>query len=139
LFGAIGPARGVGRAIIHARRQAEAMKSILREISTQVSPGDHAIPDLHDGAGWPSDGGRLQVPDNVTLLHLPPFTPPELQLDGKRCGNTCAANQKSDAWFWDRLHAIIAASCKEGWDFPHQRLDRIRSCGPPWDWACVNV
>ncbi len=28
-----------------------------------------------DGAGWHSTGGRLAVPGNVTLLHLPPYSP----------------------------------------------------------------
>jgi transposase len=28
-----------------------------------------------DGAGWHQLGGRLQVPDNISLLLLPPYSP----------------------------------------------------------------
>ena len=45
----------------------------LEEISSQVTPGAHAILIL-DQAGW--HGAKdLQVPDNITLLPLPPRSP----------------------------------------------------------------
>jgi len=28
-----------------------------------------------DGAGWHRTGGRLRVPENITLLRLPPYSP----------------------------------------------------------------
>jgi hypothetical protein len=46
----------------------------LQEISTQVSPGAFAVLTL-DGAGWHHAGDRLMVPDNIALLHLPPYSP----------------------------------------------------------------
>ena len=46
----------------------------LTEISTQVTPGAHAAL-LCDGAGWHQTGGRLRVPDNITLLPFPPYSP----------------------------------------------------------------
>ncbi len=46
----------------------------LTEISKAVISGHHAVP-LLDGAGWHQSGGRLHVPDNITLLHLPPYSP----------------------------------------------------------------
>jgi hypothetical protein len=46
----------------------------LQEISTQVSPGAFAVLTL-DGAGWHQVGDRLVVPDNIGLLHLPPYSP----------------------------------------------------------------
>ena len=46
----------------------------LAEISAAVTPGAHAVLVL-DGAGWHRIGGRLRVPHNVTLLHLPPYSP----------------------------------------------------------------
>ena len=30
---------------------------------------------LLDRAGWPQTGGKLRVPRNISLLHLPPFSP----------------------------------------------------------------
>jgi len=46
----------------------------LAEISRHVVPGAHAVM-LLDGAGWHQQGGRLVVPDNVSLLALPPYSP----------------------------------------------------------------
>jgi len=46
----------------------------LLEISRHVSPGAHAVMML-DGAGWHQQGGRLVVPDNISLLPLPRYSP----------------------------------------------------------------
>ena len=46
----------------------------LAEISRRVSPGAHAVVTL-DGAGWHQEGGRLRVPNNLSLLRLPPYSP----------------------------------------------------------------
>jgi transposase len=53
---------------------AEAMNLHLAAISREVSPGAFAVVVL-DGAGWHQTGGRLVVPENVALLHLPPYSP----------------------------------------------------------------
>ena len=45
----------------------------LAEIARTVAPGAHAVLVL-DGAGW--HGGKdLVVPDNISLLTLPPYAP----------------------------------------------------------------
>jgi DDE superfamily endonuclease len=74
LFGAVCPQRRVGAAIIMPAVNSEAMAEHLEEISTQVTPGAHAVP-LLDGAGWHQPGKRLPVPDNISLLPLPPYAP----------------------------------------------------------------
>ena len=74
LFGAICPERAVGAAIIMPAANALAMEEHLREISTQVAPGAHAVL-VCDGAGWHRTGGKLRVPANITLMPLPPYTP----------------------------------------------------------------
>jgi transposase len=51
----------------------EAMNQHLREISREVDPGTHAVLIL-DQAGWHSTP-KLTVPDNITLLFLPPKSP----------------------------------------------------------------
>ena len=51
LFGAVCPARGVGAALVLPFVNTEAMNLHLAEISTQVTPGAHAVLTL-DGAGW---------------------------------------------------------------------------------------
>src|ERR1700726_1198466 len=51
----------------------EAMALHLDEISLAVAPGAHAIL-LLDQAGW-HVSKRLSIPDNITLLPLPPKSP----------------------------------------------------------------
>jgi len=74
IFGAICPGRGVGAAIIMPGVNIEAMNEHLAEISTQVAAGAHCLL-VCDGASWHQQGGDLIVPDNITLLPLPPYSP----------------------------------------------------------------
>ena len=74
LFGAVCPARAAGAAIIMPAANSEAMNQHLKEISTQVPPGAHAVL-VCDSAGWHRPGRRLHVPINVSLLPLPPYSP----------------------------------------------------------------
>ena len=46
----------------------------LEEISSQVTQGSHAVL-LLDRAGWHQTGGKLRLPRNISLLHLPPYSP----------------------------------------------------------------
>ena len=46
----------------------------LAEVSRCVAPGAHAVVTL-DGAGWHQIGGALRVPDNISLLPLPRYSP----------------------------------------------------------------
>ena len=74
LFGAVCHDRKVGAAIIMPAVSAEAMTEHLKAISAQVAPGAHGVV-VCDGAGWHQRGKRLRVPDNITLLSLPPYAP----------------------------------------------------------------
>ena len=49
------------------------MNQHLAAISAAVAPGAHGVIIL-DGAGWHRSGDLL-VPANLTLLHLPPYSP----------------------------------------------------------------
>ena len=51
-----------------------AMNHHLAAIAKAVQPGAQAVLIL-DGAGWHQTGGRLKVPDNISLLPLPPYSP----------------------------------------------------------------
>jgi DDE superfamily endonuclease len=133
LFGAICPARGLGAAIIMPAANAEAMSEHLNEISTQVAPGAHAVL-ICDGAGWHQIGGRLRVPDNITLLPLPPYSP---ELNSMENVWEYLRANKLSRLVWDGYEAIVIA-CKEAWDFLINDPDRIRSIGHRV-WACVNV
>ena len=74
LFGAVCPARGTGAGVVLPAANGPAVSRHLAEISRQVAPGAHAVVTL-DGAGWHQTGGKLRVPNNVSLLPLPPYSP----------------------------------------------------------------
>ena len=73
LFGAICPDRAATAALVMPYANTEAMNLHLVEIARAVAPGAHAVLVL-DGAGW-HGGNDLVVPDNITLLTLPPYAP----------------------------------------------------------------
>ena len=70
LFGAVCPGRGATAGLVLPYANTEAMTLHLAEIARAVAPGAHAVLVL-DGAGWHA-GKDLVVPDNITLLPLPP-------------------------------------------------------------------
>ena len=74
IFGAVCPDRGVGAALVLPHANIQAMNLHLREISTRVAAGAHGVLTV-DGAGWHKPGGGLRVPDNISLLALPPYSP----------------------------------------------------------------
>ena len=65
--------RAATAALVMPRADTEAMTAHLAEISSTVAPGAHAVFVL-DGAGW-HGAKALSVPDNITLLALPPYAP----------------------------------------------------------------
>lgn len=73
LFGAVCPERAAGAAIVMPHANTEAMSKHLEEISKAVAPGAHAALIL-DGAGW-HGSEELTVPDNITTITLPPYSP----------------------------------------------------------------
>ena len=74
IFGAVCPARDVGAALVMPSVNIEAMNLHLAEIAKEVPCGVHAVV-IIDGAGWHLEGGELIVPDNISLLRLPPYSP----------------------------------------------------------------
>ena len=73
IFGAICPAEGKAAGLVLPRCTTQAMTLHLEEIARTVTPGAHAVLIL-DQAGWHLSG-RLEVPDNITLLPLPSKSP----------------------------------------------------------------
>jgi transposase len=73
IFGAICPKDGKGAALVMPRCDTETMNLRLAEIATQVAPGAHAVL-LVDQAGWHMSN-RLAVPQNITIIPLPPKCP----------------------------------------------------------------
>ncbi len=73
LFSAIFPRDGKAAGLVLPRCNTKAMTLHLAEISQAVKKGAHAVVIL-DQAGW--HGAKdLEVPDNITLLPLPPRSP----------------------------------------------------------------
>nr|WP_281070216.1 IS630 family transposase [Sinorhizobium fredii] len=73
IFGAICPKKGKGAGLVLPWCDTEAMQQHLAEISQAVDDGAHAVL-LLDQAGWHVTP-KLKVPDNITLLFLPPRSP----------------------------------------------------------------
>lgn len=122
LFGAVCPERGVGAAIIMPAVNSEAMAEHLREISSQVAPGAHAVL-VCDGAGWHQPGERLPVPKNISLLPLPPYAP-ELN-PVENVWEFLRGNFLSHR-VWDSYDAILEA-CRDAWNKLMEMPECIRS------------
>ena len=73
LYAAVNPATGASSAMLAPTVNAAYMTEHLRFVGRQVAPGAHAVLVL-DGAGW-HVAKALEVPANITLLHLPPYSP----------------------------------------------------------------
>jgi transposase len=73
LFGAVNPLTGQSSALLAPTVNTAYMNHHLRFISEQAGADVQVILVL-DGAGW-HVAKALQVPANMTLLHLPPYSP----------------------------------------------------------------
>lgn len=73
LFGAVNPLTGASSALLAPTVNTQYMNHHLRFISEQVGADVHVILVL-DGAGW-HVAKALEVPSNMTLLRLPPYSP----------------------------------------------------------------
>ena len=128
LFGAVCPDRATGAAIIMPAVNAEAMAEHLAEISRRVTEGAHAVV-VCDGAGWHQPGRRLVVPDNISLLRLPPYAP-ELN-PVENVWEYLRANKLSMV-VWDSYDAILEA-CRDAWNWLIADPKRVASITKrPW-------
>jgi DDE superfamily endonuclease len=118
-----------------------AMEEHLAEIAAQVAPGAHAVvvlaaqvaPGAHAvvvlaGAGWHASP-RLRVPDNVSLLPLPRYSPELNPVE-----NVWGYPRQS--WLshrvWDGYDAIVAACC-DAWNALMRMPERIATLTTrPW-------
>jgi transposase len=73
LFGAACPERDAGVALVLPEASTAAMNLFLAELARAVPAKVHAVLVL-DRAGW-HRSRDLVVPDNLTLVHLPPYSP----------------------------------------------------------------
>jgi transposase len=104
------------------------MAAQLEEVSQAVAPGAHAVL-LLDQAGW-HVSPKLRVPDNITLLPLPPRAPELNPVEN-------VWQFVRDNWLSDRIFAsyedIVGHFC-EVWNTLVEQLWIIMSLGLR-DWA----
>ena len=112
LFGAVCPDRATGAAIIMPAVNSEAMAEHLAEIARRVTEGAHAVV-VCDGAGWHQPGQRLPIPDNITLLRLPPYAP---ELNPIELVWEYLRANKLSMVVWDSYEAILRA-CSDAWNW----------------------
>jgi transposase len=109
----------------------EAMNAHLAEISRHVATAAHALLIL-DGAGW-HNSKSLVVPDNITLMPLPPYSP-ELNPVENLC-QYLRQNNLANRIF-DSYDAIVDASCT-AWNSLIAMPERLASITLR-EWAQVN-
>lgn len=109
----------------------QAMNLHLQEISRTVAPGAHAVLVL-DGAGW-HVSPDLEVPNNITLLPLPPYAP---ELNPIETVWEYLRANKLAIRVYDTYDAIVDACC-EAWNSFVAVPDRIASITQR-DWAVVS-
>jgi len=100
------------------------MNRHLAEISTQVAPGAHAVVTV-DGAGWHQTGGKLRVPENISLLAQPPYSPELNPVENvwQFLRQNYLANR-----VYDTYTAIVDACC-DAWNALTADPGRIQSIG----------
>ena len=127
IFGAVCPARDTGVALVLPVATTEAMQAFLDELALAVPADRHAVL-LIDRAGWHT-ARRLRWPENVTPLHLPPYSP---ELNGiERVWLYLKERFLSHRVFKD-MTAIIDACC-EAWNSLLAETGRISSlANMPW-------
>lgn len=73
VFGAVCPESGRCEGVVMPRVNTEAMNRHMALLSSRLQPDEHAVL-VCDRAPWHRSKG-LHVPDNISLLLLPPYSP----------------------------------------------------------------
>jgi hypothetical protein len=110
IFGAICPAKGKGAGLIMPYCNSHAMSAHLAEVSQAVDANAHAVL-LLDQAGWHLSA-KVQVPDNITLMPLPPRSPELNPVEN-------IWQFMRDNWLSNRVftsHENIVTHCCEAWN-----------------------
>jgi hypothetical protein len=132
LFGAVCPQRRATAALVMPRADAESLSKHLAEIGKEVATGAHAVLVL-DGAGY-HVAADLDIPANITLLHLPPYSPelnPVENIWEYLRGNKLAIT------VFDNYDHIVETCCA-AWNFFASDSDAIASITTR-TWAQVNL
>lgn len=121
----------MGSGLVLPTVNVDAMNKHLAEISSCVTLGAIAVL-IIDGAGW-HRSPKLDVPDNIVLLTLPPYAP-ELN-PVENIWAYLRANKFSHQ-VWNTYEAILDATCA-AWNVLISAPDLVRSIGKR-AWAKVR-
>ena len=132
LFGTACPQRRVAAGLVLPAANAETMSLHLAAISRKVAAGSHAAL-VTDGAGY-HIAQALAVPDNITIVRLPPYAPELNPLEN--VWQYLRGNKLAITVFKD-YHDIVDKTC-DAWNFFAQDPDRIASITTR-TWAAVNI
>lgn len=110
VFGAVNPMTGQSSALISPTVNTDLMSRHLQMIADEAGSDVHVVLVL-DGAGW-HKAKALKVPQSMTLLFLPPYSPELMPMER--------------VWQWMRQHdlsnrvfkneAAIDHACKQSWN-----------------------
>lgn len=131
LFGAVCPERATGAALVMPYADSAALNAHLREIACQIAPHAHGVIVI-DGAGWHTSR-MLDVPDNITLVVLPPYAP---ELNPVENIWEYLRKNKLANRLYDDYDAIVGACC-DAWNDLIQTPERIASITKR-QWANVS-
>lgn len=125
LYAAVNPLTGESSAMLAPYVNTDYMNAHLRFISEAAGQDTHVVLVL-DRAGW-HVAKALEVPPNLTLLHLPPYSP---QLNGvERVWAFQKSHHLSNRVFRDYDHLFEAVG--QSWDqLPPERLASLTAT--PW-------
>jgi transposase len=73
LYAAVEPASGASTALLAPHVDTVTFNLFLQRFAADLEPNDHAVL-IMDQAGWHTSRG-VDVPENVTILLLPPYSP----------------------------------------------------------------
>jgi len=132
IFGAVCPARAATAALVLPRADCHALSLHLVEIAKEVDPASHAILVL-DGAGYHT-AADLKVPDNITLMPLPPYAP---ELNPVENIWQYLRQNKLANTVYDDYEAIVDTCC-EAWNFFADDVKTVTSVTTR-SWASVNA
>ncbi len=118
-----GPAKGKGAGLVMPWCDTDAMAAHLIEISAAVDPGAHAVL-IVDQAGWHLTP-KLAIPDNITVLALPPRSPELNPVEN-------VWQFMRDNWLSNRIfksYEDIVALCCQAWNNLIDQPWKIMSLG----------
>jgi DDE superfamily endonuclease len=133
IFGAVCPDKGLAAGLVMPAVNIDAMNRHLELIGQTAGAGAH-VALLLDGVGWHQPGGTLKVPDNMTLIPIPPYSPELNPLE-----NIWAylRSNKLSHQVWNTYEQIVDACC-EAWNFIVDDGARMKSIAHR-EWMEVKI